>query len=478
MSRRVRTIRLLCWPAAVVLMLVAACGDDDSPTDPGIAATGTVILDPSPPALAPPWTLSGPNGYVETGAGTHHVNDAAVGEYSVTWGDVADRATPAGETKILTADGAAIFSATYREMGVVVVDPSPDSVDAPWSLTGPGEFTESGTGDRTMAGVVAGVYRITWGAVPDHVTPPVWRLLLVGGETVTFRTIYPRLRQVAAGSFTMGSPPSELGHEADEATHDVVLTTPFVVLEHEVTNRHYIELAQWAFDTGLCAMINGSLRDATDFSSDRLLDLNVATSEISFADFDFAVDAGKEDHPVKHVTWHGAAAFCNWLSLQAGLTPAYDQDSWECNGGDAYGATGYRLPTEAEWEYACRAGSMSAFANGEITETGCGDPVLALIGWHCDDGIDSSQPMGQLQANAWDLLDMHGNVFEWCHDLYGVYAGGETNPTGAPSGLNRVMRGGSWNTNAQFCRSASRADFAPFQSAPAIGFRPVRSVAR
>jgi formylglycine-generating enzyme required for sulfatase activity len=187
------------------------------------------------------------------------------------------------------------------------------------------------------------------------------------------------------------------------------------------------------------------------------------------------VASGEELAPVVAVTWHGAAAFCNWLSARAGLGSAYDQETWDCNGQDPYGANGFRLPTEAEWEYVCRGGSASAFANGEITEIGCGDPVLAAIGWHCGSGSTSALPVGELVANDWDLFDMHGNVFEWCNDRYGLYAGDATNPTGATTGINRVMRGGSWSSQARFCRSAARSDFAPFHSGPSIGFRPVRS---
>jgi len=184
------------------------------------------------------------------------------------------------------------------------------------------------------------------------------------------------------------------------------------------------------------------------------------------------------DHPVREVTWYGAAAYCDWLSLQEGLPRAYDHETWQCNGHTPYSAAGYRLPTEAEWEYACRAGSITAFANGQITEVSCDpiDPVLNQIGWYCGNAGDLTHPVSGLISNAWGLYDMHGNQWEWCNDWYDSYGGDATDPTGPWPRTDRVLRGGSWSNIAQLCRSANREGLIPSSSSYSTGFRPMRSL--
>jgi formylglycine-generating enzyme required for sulfatase activity len=183
-------------------------------------------------------------------------------------------------------------------------------------------------------------------------------------------------------------------------------------------------------------------------------------------------------HPAKSVTWYGAVAYCDWLSLQQGLPRAYSHSTWECNGGSPYTAAGYRLPTEAEWEYACRAGSTTAFANGAITSIDCAplDPNLDLMGWYCGNANDGAHPVAQKLPNAWGLYDMHGNEWEWCNDWFGTYGGTVTDPVGPGAGDFRVIRGGNWDWHAQNCRSASRYGSYPYnENNFPFGFRPVRS---
>ena len=140
------------------------------------------------------------------------------------------------------------------------------------------------------------------------------------------------------------------------------------------------------------------------------------------------------------------------------------------------------MPTEAQWEYAARAGSTTAFGNGQITETGDGyDPVLDSMGWYtynseAEHSTHSSgqgtHPVAQKDPNAWGLYDMHGNVSEWVADWYGSYpSSAVTNPTGPYFGTRRVLRSGSWDSYARDCRSASRGSFFPGYGYGSSGWR-------
>jgi formylglycine-generating enzyme required for sulfatase activity len=181
--------------------------------------------------------------------------------------------------------------------------------------------------------------------------------------------------------------------------------------------------------------------------------------------------------PVEQVGWTAAARYCNLRSKAEGLTPCYDLKTADCD----FQANGYRLPTEAEWEYACRAGDDSDPSDHV--------PRPAPDGaWIRQNAADTTHPVAEKQPNAWGLYDMLGNVAEWCNDFYGEHyyrpnrPGHVENPTGPATGERRVLRGGSWKTNWIDCRPAIRAAEDPgFQDASfdrdTIGFRCVRRAA-
>jgi formylglycine-generating enzyme required for sulfatase activity len=272
---------------------------------------------------------------------------------------------------------------------------------------------------------------------------------------------------IEAGSFVMGSSEDEIGYIGDEDQHPVTLTNNFYMFSTEVTNREYADLAQWALASGYCSVEGTRVYDNLDGSTLELLDMDDDEDcEISYDGSKFVIDAGMENHPVKEINWFGAAAYCDWLSMSEGLERAYDHEDpnyWKCNDNAPYAAQGYRLPTEAEWEYACRAGSISSFAGGMISEVACGnEPSLANLGWYCGNAEGWTHPVASLSPNAFGLYDMHGNVWEWCNDWYhNTYEDEVMNPIGPPPGWYKTLRGGGWSDVARRCRSASRRNPSP-----------------
>ena len=282
-----------------------------------------------------------------------------------------------------------------------------------------------------------------------------------GGKTdnggVTKTDLILEMVNVAGGTFTMGSSDNQDLNAGPP--HQVTLTQGFYIGKHEVTQKEY-------------ETVMGSLPG----------DLTGNTY-------------GKGDsYPVYYVSWYDAIVFCNKLSMLEGLTPAYsisgktDPAEWGTvpTISDATwnsviivaNTNGYRLPTEAQWEYACRAGTTTAWHSGN-TDDNLGDYYAWYSGNNGSSGDPTygTKPVGTKAANAFGLYDMHGNVWEWCWDWYESYANpaqAQTDPVGASSGSRRVGRGGSWGNPAQYARSAIRAVAYPNYRVISLGFRVVR----
>jgi formylglycine-generating enzyme required for sulfatase activity len=258
-----------------------------------------------------------------------------------------------------------------------------------------------------------------------------------GGNALSIETVL-----IPAGTFTMGSPLSEPDRFGDENQHQVTLN-PYRMSKYEITNAHYAAFlnARSIGSNGLYAL--GAYPTQVLIIANSNLGLTWTGSQWQPVE-------GKENFPVVNVTWYGATEFATYA--------------------------GGRLPTEAEWEYACRGGTTSAFSTGaclnntqanyrwDFPITGCSNTNMAYPG--------QTQAVNSYSPNAYGLHNMHGNVWEWCSDWYGAYStAAQTNPTGPSTGSTRVIRGGCCDDDARRCRSANRISYAPYDPDDDIGFR-------
>ena len=245
----------------------------------------------------------------------------------------------------------------------------------------------------------------------------------------------------------------------------------FYMGRYEVTNQQYADALNWAFAQALIddpTTSAGIVVDGvtgTEYCDTTAHDIHagiVFNGETQM----FEAASGRADHPVTRVSWFGAAIYMNWLSMQEGRTPCYDPATWAWNGR----ADGYRLPTEAEWEYAARGGQDDPYVRfpcGDAIEgsmanfSGSGDPFdlhmpgTTPVGYY--NGAQS--PAGADMANGFGLYDMAGNVWEWCFDWYDDYepcVGVCINPHGPDHGAGRTSRGGSWGHESWYLRTALR----------------------
>ena len=240
-----------------------------------------------------------------------------------------------------------------------------------------------------------------------------------GGGEVDLDLVY-----IEPGTFQMGQPDPDIGRtgwtDDEQPVHTVTITQGFWMGKYEVTNAQYAE-----FLNGKGVSSDGS------YGGTEYIDMDDPDCQIEYSGGQFAAESGKDNYPVIEVSWYGAQAFCDWMAAETGQT--------------------YRLPTEAEWEYACRGGQQYQYG----TDDGTIDSSKA----NYSSNVGHTTVVGSYPANPFGLYDMSGNVWEWCNDWYhGSYysSSPENDPPGPSSGSYRVLRGGSWYRSASRCRSADR----------------------
>ncbi|MCL1812678.1 MAG: formylglycine-generating enzyme family protein [Treponema sp.] len=301
-------------------------------------------------------------------------------------------------------------------------------------------------------------------------------MLILGYSSCIKANVPDGFVRINGGTFTMGSPADEPQRGGSDGYMDGGREGP----------QRKIKIS--SFYMGKCEVTVGEFRrfvNASGYETEAEKYSGTFVSDIGYGQWRKKAEVNwknphydqDESHPVASVTWNDAVQYCNWLSEQEGLTLAYNIDGknviWNRK------ANGYRLPTEAEWEYACRAGTTTPFSTGSNITT---DQANYNGYYPYNDNArgewrERTMPVGSFEPNPWGIYDMHGNVWELCWDWYEKYPSeDQKDPQGPDSGSNRVVRGGSWNYNGRDVRSANRNSVSPSTPWFGLGFRVARSL--
>jgi formylglycine-generating enzyme required for sulfatase activity len=276
-------------------------------------------------------------------------------------------------------------------------------------------------------------------------------------------TIGLTLVYIPPGTFQMGSPASEKGRQDDELQHEVKITRGFYLGTTEVTIGQF---RKFVTETGYRTEAEKDGKGGWGFEvPDKFLG---PTPKYTWQSTGWDLT---DEHPVVNVTWSDSKSFCEWLGRKEKKT--------------------YRLPTEAEWEYACRAKTKTAYSSGddpeslaEVANVADGTLLMKFPGRTipaiaAKDGYVFTAPVGKFRSNAFGLFDMHGNVWEWCEDWYAAdyYKNSPgSDPTGPATGSSRVFRGGGWYSPPGSCRAAARFWNEPTLRRFYLGFRLLRAL--
>jgi formylglycine-generating enzyme required for sulfatase activity len=262
---------------------------------------------------------------------------------------------------------------------------------------------------------------------------------------------------IPAGTFEMGDH-ANVGWSQEQPVHTVTIDTFYMDI-FEVSNAKFAD-----FLNNTNVSVNGSSVYQVGGAGERISYLSYG---INYNSGTFSIDVGKYNHPVVNQTWYGAALFCNYLSIINGRTPCYDETTFDCD----FAANGFRLPTEAEWEYASRGGEHNPYYLYPW-----GSNLINSNNTNYDNNVGTTVDVGSYAANGYGLYDMAGNVQEWCNDWYDstyYYYSPTNNPIGPAGGIVRVLRGGSYGNYALVLRCAWRYDNGPANFYNVVGFRVV-----
>jgi formylglycine-generating enzyme required for sulfatase activity len=384
-----------------------------------VRSTGTLQIESAPPGLA--YGLQGetPERLERSGRTPAKLADLPTGSYRVTvqrdgWPQ------PVVETAVVERQKTTLISAeiaagtliiTSDPAGAVILQNGKEVAHTPWrSESVPGDYAFEirlkGYEVASISGTLAAKNELRLNAALE-------KQVLSGpsqGQAWTVPKLNLEMAYIWPGTFTMGSPVSEIIYKEEHPQTQVTLTRGYWLGKTEVSQ------AQWE---ALMGSNPSGFKEA--------------------------------DRPVETVSWDDVMGFCRKLT---------ERERWA---GRLPGGYEYTLPTEAQWEYACRAGTTGPYG---------GDGNLDDMGWYYGNSGQTTHRVGQKQANAWGLYDMHGNVSEWCLDWFVYYPGGSVrDPTGPSSGLFRVCRGGSWGSFNILCRSAFRGPADPRLTGTSLGFR-------